>query len=139
MSAILWLKTGKEGIQWRGYTKITDQLHRLVIPYKNIFTTVYLILSSIALPLETVMLSLYAANLFGDHSFDRIMGMFISVNTAGYAVGTPFVNLGFDLTGSYRGVLLLTAGIMLAVTIAMQFVISSAHKLRTDLSETEVV
>ena len=85
------------------------------------------------------MLPLYAADLFGECSFDKIMGLFISVNTAGYAVGTPFVNLGFDLTGSYRGVLILTAAIMLAVTIAMQFVISAAHKMRTNIPETEVV
>ena len=98
---------------------------------------VYGVLSAVALPLETVMLPLYAADLFGDRSFDRIMGLFISVNTAGYAVGTPFVNLGFDLTGSYRGVLLLTAAIMLAVTVAMQFVIRSAHKLRISVTQTE--
>lgn len=93
---------------------------------------VYAILSSVALPLETVMLPLYAADLFGDYSFDKIMGIFISVNTIGYAVGTPFVNLGFDLTGSYFSMLLLNAGIMLFVTIAMQFVISAAHKIRRE-------
>jgi len=98
-------------------------------------TVVYAVLASIALPLETVMLPLYAGDLFGDRSFDQVMGVFISVNTAGYAVGTPFVNLGFDLTGSYRGVLLLTAGIMLAVTLAMQYVITSSHKLRQAVAE----
>ena len=96
----------------------------------------YAVLASVALPLETVMLPLYAGDLFGDRSFDQIMGVFISVNTAGYAVGTPFVNLGFDLTGSYRGVLLVTAGIMLAVTVAMQYVITAAHKLRKTVDET---
>jgi MFS family permease len=105
----------------------------------QIGAAVYAVLSAVALPLETVMLPLYAADLFGECSFDKIMGLFISVNTAGYAVGTPFVNLGFDLTGSYRGVLILTAAIMLAVTIAMQFVISAAHKMRTNIPETEVV
>lgn len=96
----------------------------------------YAVLSSVALPLETVMLPLYANDLFGDRSFDQIMGIFVSVNVAGYAVGTPLVNLGFDLTGSYRSVLLMTAGIMLAVTISMQFVISAAHKLKSASGET---
>ena len=90
----------------------------------------YAILASVALPLETVMLPLYAADLFGSRNFDRIMGLFISVNTAGYALGTPLVNLGYDLTGSYKTVLLLTALIMLLVTIGIQFVISAAHRLR---------
>lgn len=102
----------------------------MVSPDNSALAVVYAITSSIALPLETVMLPLYAADLFGDKSFDKIMGLFISVNTAGYAVGTPFVNLGFDITGSYRGVLLLTAGIMLVVTLSMQAVISAAHKIR---------
>lgn len=99
----------------------------------------YAVLSSVALPLETVMLPLYAGDLFGDHSFDQIMGIFVSVNVAGYAVGTPLVNLGFDLTGSYRSVLLLTAAIMLVVTVCMQFVITAAHKLRPVSGETEAI
>ena len=93
----------------------------------------YSLLSSLALPLETVMLPLYAADLFGNRDFTKIMGIFISVNTAGYAVGTPFVNLGFDLTGSYNSVLYVCAGIMLAVTVTMQFVISRAHKVKSEL------
>lgn len=100
-------------------------------PAGKVLTAVYSVLASLALPLETVMLPLYASDLFGNHSFDRIMGLFISVNTAGYAVGTPFVNMGFDLTGSYVSVLLCAAGIMLAVTITMQFVITAAHRLRS--------
>ena len=94
----------------------------------------YSLLSSLALPLETVMLPLYAADLFGNRDFTKIMGIFISVNTAGYAVGTPFVNLGFDLTGSYKSVLYVCAGIMLAVTVTMQFVIKRAHKVKSELA-----
>ena len=81
------------------------------------------------------MLPLYAADLFGDYSFDKIMGIFISVNTAGYALGSPMVNLGFDLTGSYRGILFITAGIMVGVTICMHLVITAAHKLKKTVTE----
>ena len=91
---------------------------------------IYAIFSSLAFPLETVMLPLYAADLFGKKSFDRIMGIFVSANTAGYAIGTPFTNLGYDITGSYFSVLIVTAVIMLCVTIIMQFVITKAHSLR---------
>lgn len=96
---------------------------------------IYAVICSIAMPLETVMLPLYAADLFGDHSFDKIMGIFISVNTAGYALGSPTVNLGFDLTGSYRGILFITAGIMVGVTVCMHLVITAAHKLRKAVTE----
>lgn len=96
----------------------------------KILAVVYAVCSSIALPLETVMLPLYAGELFGNHSYEKIMGIFISASTAGYAVGTPFVNLGYDLTGSYVSVLMITALIMLGVTVGMQFVIVSARRLR---------
>lgn len=109
----------------------------MVSPQSAYLAVVYAVACSIALPLETVMLPLYAADLFGDDSFNKILGIFISVNTAGYALGSPLVNLGFDLTGSYRGVLLISAGIMLAVTVCMQLVITATHKLRNNLPEGE--
>jgi len=94
------------------------------------FAVSYAVFSSIAFPLETVMLPLYSADLFGEKSFNKVMGIFASANTAGYAIGTPFTNLGYDLTGSYVSVLIVTAAIMLCVTVTMQFVITAAHKLR---------
>lgn len=93
----------------------------------------YSIFSAIALPLETIMLPLYAADLFGEKSYDKILGIFVSLNTAGYAVGGPVINGVFDLTGSYISVIFIMAAVMLGVTIAMQFVISSAHKLRDEI------
>ena len=100
------------------------------MPLGKIFAVCYAFFAPIAFPLETVMLPLYSADLFGEKSFDRVMGIFVSANTAGYAVGTPFTNLGYDITGSYVSVLVLTASIMLCVVITMQFVITAAHKLR---------
>lgn len=94
------------------------------------FAMAYGILAAIALPLETVMLPLYALDLFGDKAFNRTMGIFISVNTAGYAVGTPLINLCYDKFGSYSYAFVVCAVLMLAVIIAMQFCISSAHKLK---------
>ena len=60
-------------------------------------------------------------------------GLFLSANVLGYAAGTPLVNLGFDLTGSYQSVLIIAAGIMLSITILMQFVISAAYKTKKRL------
>lgn len=93
----------------------------------------YALISSVALPLETVMLPLYAIDLFGNRDFDRIMGIFISANVLGYAAGTPLINLGYDLTGSYQSVLIMSAIIMISVTLLMQYVISAAHRTKKDL------
>jgi len=93
-----------------------------------ILAVVYIIISQFAVPLETVMLPIYAADLFGKKSYPKILGLFASVNTAGYAVGAPLMNLCYDIFGSYAPALFLVGFIMLGVLILLQFVISFAHK-----------
>jgi len=94
----------------------------------NTMAMVYGVLSSFALPLETVMLPLIALDLFGQTSYPRIMGLFISCNVLGYALGAPLVNFVFDRTGSYRSILFVLAAMMLTVMVSMQLVISAAHR-----------
>ena len=91
---------------------------------------IYSVFSSLALPLETIMLPIYAADLFGERSYEKILGILVSVNVMGYALAAPLVNLCFDVVRTYKPVLIACAIIMLAVTIVMQFVISKAHKIR---------
>jgi len=99
----------------------------------KVLAVLYTVFSAIALPLETVMLPLYAADLFGDKDYDKIMGLFVSFNMAGYALGAPLVNLGFDIVGSYTPVLIILGVIMAIVLIALQFVISAAHKTQRQI------
>ena len=61
----------------------------------------YGVLSPFALPLETIMLPIYASEFSEEKSFNKILGIFVSLNTAGYAVGAPVANLCYDITGSY--------------------------------------
>ncbi len=91
---------------------------------------IYAPLSAVALPLETVMIPLYAKDLFGDKSYDRVMGIFYSINKFGYAVGGPVVNAGYDLLGDYRVMLQLTGAAMFVSLIVLQFVITAAHRKR---------
>lgn len=96
----------------------------------QVLALAYTAFAAIALPLETVMLPLYAGDLFGDRDYDKIMGMFVSFNVAGYALGAPIVNLGFDIAGSYTPILVILGFLMLAVIVALQFVISAAHRVQ---------
>ena len=96
---------------------------------------IYSIFSSLALPLETIMLPIYASDLFGEHSYEKILGIFVSVNVTGYALGAPAVNLCYDKVGTYQPILIACAVIMLAVTVVMQFVISKAHKMRAEVAK----
>ena len=91
----------------------------------------YSVISAMALPLETIMLPLIAMDLFGHRAYSKIMGIFVSVNTFGYATGTPLMNLMFDLTGTYRPTMLVLVVILIGVGITMQFVITAARKTRT--------
>ena len=95
------------------------------------------ILTSFALPLETIMLPLIATELFGRKSYATLMGLTVSFNTLGYAVGTPLMNLCYDLTGTYSNVMLAMCGVMVVVAIVMQSVISAAHRERERVEQEE--
>jgi len=90
----------------------------------------YAILAGIALPLETVMLPIYAKDLFGQKSFSKVLGIFVSLNQVGYALGAPLMNLFYDFSGTYDLGLIISAGIMFITIILLQIVISSANKLK---------
>ena len=93
-----------------------------------ILAIVYMVICQLGTPLETIMLPLYASDLFGNHSYAKVLGIFVSVNVAGYAIGAPAFNLCYDIFGSYMPALLLVACVMTAILVFLQFVISAAHK-----------
>ena len=93
-----------------------------------IFAFAWGALAALALPLETVMVPLIAADLFGEKDNARIMGIFVSVNTAGFAFGTPVANAIFDIFGTYNPALYIIAGAMLAIMVGFWFIINAAEK-----------
>jgi MFS family permease len=88
------------------------------------------VFNALALPLETIMLSLFASELFGNRAFAHTMGIFAAVNTAGYAAGTPLANWCFDAFGTYVPVILFYCGTMLVVTVVFQFILNAAYRER---------
>lgn len=104
----------------------------------KVFAMIYGVFSSLALPLETIVLPIYAGDLFGQKSFNKILGIFVSVNTAGYAVGAPMINLIFDKFGSYNPGFILCAVIMIIIIVVMQFVISTAHRYQKKAEENNI-
>lgn len=103
----------------------------------TVFAFAWSALSALALPLETVLVPLIAADLFGDKEFAKIMGIFVSVNTAGFAFGTPVANAIFDIFGTYTPALYIIAGAMLAIMVAFWFIINSANKEKQKLAAAE--
>ena len=97
-------------------------------PLGRAIALIRIIFGSIALPLETVMLPLYASELFGNKSFMKVVGVFSAATTAGFALGSPFANLCYDLFGNYNVAFITFASLMLFVTVTMQFVIRSSRR-----------
>ena len=97
----------------------------------------YTAFSSLAMPLETIMLPIFANDLFGEKAYNKTLGLVVSVNTAGYALGAPLASLCRDLTGSYAVSLWLCAGIMAALLVLIQFVINASNKEKKAVLERE--
>jgi len=90
----------------------------------------YKIIVAFGLPLETIMLPLITKECFGQKSFAYLMGLMVSFNTLGYSVGSPLMNLIFDMTGAYSGGMMVMAAALAVVAVVMQMVISAAHRER---------
>lgn len=108
-------------------------------PSGMVIAMLYGILSAVALPLETVMLPIFAGDLFGQKSYNKIMGMFVSCCTAGFALSAPLANWVFDKFGSYNPALYVSCFLMIFVTIAFQFIITSANRQRALAAENDKI
>lgn len=100
----------------------------------------YEVLLAIAMPLETIMLPLIVADMFGEKEYGKFLGLFVSINTAGYALGPLVTNwvydavketginiLGFTFKGYQPS--LFVMGILLAlITVTFQFVLNASGK-----------
>lgn len=106
-------------------------------PIGKVIAFVRIIFAAIALPLETVMLPLFASELFGNKDFDKVVGMFSAASTAGFALGSPFANLCFDLLGDYNVPFIVFAVLMIFVAVTMQFVLHFANRDRAVILERE--
>ena len=74
------------------------------------------------------MLPIYARELFGEKRFNEALGIFVSVNTAGYAVGAPLSNLFFKIFGNYNVFLYITIALMSMALILVHIIITVAKK-----------
>lgn len=99
-------------------------------PIGKVIAFIRIIFAAIALPLETVMLPLFASELFGNKSFEKVVGMFSAASTAGFALGAPFANLCYDTLGDYNVPFIVFACLMVFVAVTMQFVLHFAHRDR---------
>lgn len=91
-------------------------------------TIVFALLYALSLPLETLVVPLIVNDLFGNASYDKILGMYIAMNYSGYALGAPLINLCFDMFGSYKPAFVGYAALMVVSCVVFMLVINTATK-----------
>lgn len=67
----------------------------------KVLTIEYSILGAVATPIETVMLPILVLDLFAQKSYNKALGIIVSVTTAWQALGTPLMNVAYDLWQNY--------------------------------------
>lgn len=102
-----------------------------------IFALIYSTFSSLALPLETIMLPIYANDLFGEKPYEKTLGIIVSVNTLGYALGSYLAELCRKFVGGYTPILFIGSAILVLVLVVVQFVINASNKEKKKVFEQE--
>lgn len=103
-----------------------------------VFATTATVLSSLALPLETVMIPLLTNDLFGSASYDKILGVFMAMNSLGLCLGSPLGELLRKLTGSYRFCFWFFSLVMVIVIVSWQFILRIANKEKQAILAAEI-
>lgn len=95
------------------------------------------VLSSVALPLETVMIPLLSNDMFGSAAYTKVLGIFMAMNSLGLCLGTPMGEFIRKIAGDYRPCFWIFSVILVFVIIAYQFVINAANKQKAAILEQE--
>lgn len=90
---------------------------------------------AMALPLETVMLPIFAGDLFGKKDYNVILGVVVSVGSVGFATGIPLMNFIYDVFGSYDYGIMFSFAALILFAVAMNIIISSSNKLKKEISQ----
>ena len=95
------------------------------------------VLTTLATPMETVMIPLLSNDLFGSASYTKVLGAFMAANSLGLCLGSPLGDLYFDVFGTYRPCFWFFTVLMVIVLIGYQFVIRAAYKEKNAILATE--
>lgn len=100
----------------------------LMTPENRWFAWIYSVCSSIALPLETILIPLLVSEIFGKKCHAKIMGYYLGINFFGYASGGPLADFFKQNFASYNGILAAFCVLMLITAIIIQTTFVFAKK-----------
>jgi len=101
-----------------------------ITPEHSFLAWGYSVCSSIALPLETIMIPLLVSEIFGKKCHAKVMGYYLGLNVFGYACGGPIADYFKQNVGTYYGVLIAFSVIMVITAVVIQFTFITAKKDR---------
>jgi len=87
-----------------------------------------MVLVTFAIPMETVMIPLISNDLFGSASYNKVLGVFMAMNSLGLCLGSPLGDLCFDIFHTYRPCFWFFTVILSLVVICFLFVIRAAYR-----------
>ena len=91
-----------------------------------------------SLPLETILMPLLAAEMFGQKAYSKTMGIMVGTVQFGCIGGTLIPNAVFDCLHTYVPVFSAFCILFIIDTIVINLMITKAHKERADLEEKEL-
>lgn len=86
------------------------------------------VLTTVAAPLETVMIPLITNDLVGSAAYNKVLGVFMAMNSLGLCLGAPLADFYYDVFGTYKPCFWFFACLMAAVVVGYQFVLRAAGK-----------
>ena len=102
-------------------------------PFGMAMWAIYAVFSSLALPLETIGVSLVIGDVFGNKEFGKYLGLMSALNSVGFAVGDPVMNLVNTVFHSYTIAIWIAVGIVAVVLVSFKFILNVAHKDRAKI------
>jgi len=99
---------------------------------------IYSLSVGFALPIETVLMPLLAADLFGKKAYAKTMGIMVGIVQFGFIGGSLLPNAYFDKYQTYVPIFILFLVMFIITLIVMNFAITAAHKERKEIEEAEV-
>ena len=100
-----------------------------------VFAMTAVVLSTFALPIETVMIPLLTGDMFGAAAYAKVLGIFVAMNSLGLCLGTPLGNASFDIFGTYQPCFWFFFALMIVVAIGFQLVLNAAYKDKQRIME----
>ena len=101
----------------------------------KVLTITHCLLSALATPLETVMISILALDLFGEKCFGKTLAITNSLFAVGHALNPPLLNLSYDIANNYTFSIIFATIISVVTIILMNFSITSLKHKRKELNK----